>query len=223
VTPKFGSTQLAIRPGGSTAIVGTFKELGQLLAGLRAATERGELDVALAVAASSVGRDAELGDAGGQRRLPMSIVDTLSLGTAGERTKGYDPVRLRRKKLAGSLDDQLRLLAAVEAGERYRKVKVRRQRDLETDEAFEVEQQRRVSPWWWVEDDGSVRFSIRYGSTRIELREGKDAIVLKSLDELKAVIPALRQEVLAGGFDGQLAAAAGQLQGRFKLRKKGKA
>lgn len=153
----------------------------------------------------------------------MSILNDVQLADSGDRSKGYDPVRLRRKKLAAALQDQLNLLEASEEGDVYRKVRIKRERDLETDLLHDIEQQRRVSPWWWVDDEGTVKFSIRYGSAKLIIKDGKDAVVLTSLSQLRKILPALRQEVLTGAFDAALASAAENLQGRFKARKKGKA
>lgn len=136
----------------------------------------------------------------------MSVLNNLKLAVGDDRAKGYDPVRVRRKKLAAALLDQLHLLEASEAGGTYRKVKVKRARDLESDQVVDLEQQRRVTPWWWIDDDGVVKFSIRYGSARLKVKDGKDALIL----------PPLRQEVLAGGLDDALAAAADALQARFQ-------
>ena len=93
----------------------------------------------------------------------MSVLNNLKLTVSDDRAKGYDPVRVRRKKLAAALLDQQHLLEASEAGGTYRKVKVKRARDLESDQVVDLEQQRRVTPWWWIDDDGVVKFSIRYG------------------------------------------------------------
>ena len=153
----------------------------------------------------------------------MSVLNKLTLAESTERSKGYDPVRIRRKKLASALLDQLNLLNASESGESYRRVRIKRKRDLETDEVFDVEQQRRVSPWWWIDDDGSVKFSLRYGSAKLKVKDGKDVLVLGTTNDLRKVLPALRQEALTGALDAPLAEAAGNLQARFGRGKKGKA
>jgi hypothetical protein len=151
----------------------------------------------------------------------MSVIDKLKVADSVERAKGYDPVRLRRKKLAQALQDQLNLLDAAESGEGYRRVRVERRRDQETDELVNVEQQRRVSPWWWVDDSGNINFSIRYGAMRLKVKDGKNVIVFSSTADLRKLLPPLRLEVLAGGLDKALAEAADELQDRFKARKTG--
>lgn len=148
----------------------------------------------------------------------MSVLNTLQVAESGERTKGYDPIRVRRKKLAAGVQEQINLIASE--GGAYRRVQIQRKRDLESDELFEVEQRRRVGPWWWVDDDGLVRFSLRYGSTKLKIKDGKDAIVLQTMQELAALLPNLRMEILTGGLDDALAQAANALEARFKARKK---
>lgn len=149
----------------------------------------------------------------------MSVLDKLEVTHSGERQAGYDPVRIRRKKLAEGLADQIRMLDALEGGGTYRKTKVSRQKDLETDEVVLSESLRSVSPWWRVDDAGKVHFSLRYGSTRLKVKDGKDTFVLGTLAELRQLLPPLRQEVLTGHLDAALAEAASQLQVRFTPKK----
>jgi len=146
----------------------------------------------------------------------MSVLSNLKLAVSDDRTKGYDPVRVRRKKLAAALSDQLQLLEAVQAGGVYQKVRMKRARDLESDEVVDIEQRRRVVPWWWIDDDGVVKFSIRYGSARLQVKDGKDVLIVPSLAHLQKLLPPLRQEVLAGELDSALAVAADALQARFR-------
>lgn len=152
----------------------------------------------------------------------MSVLDKLEVIAGGERQVGYDPVRVRRRKLASGLADQIKLLEAIEAGGTYHKVTVRKGRDLESDEVVSSEDRRQVSPWWWVDDSGKVQFAIRYGSTRLKVKDGKDTLVLGTLDDLRQLLPPLRQEVLTGSLDAALAEAAAGLQTRFTTKKAAK-
>lgn len=146
----------------------------------------------------------------------MSVLNNLKLANSEDRKLGYDPVRVRRKKLAAALQDQLHLLEASQAGGTYSKVKIKRARDLESDEVVDVEQRRKVTPWWWIDDAGVVKFSIRYGSIRLKVKDDKDALIVPSLAQLQKILPSLRQEVLAGGLDEALAVAADALQAKFR-------
>ena len=152
----------------------------------------------------------------------MGVLDKLEVVAGAERQTGYDPVRVRRKKLAEGLADQSKLLAAMEGGGTYEKVKVRKERDLESDELRSSEERRQVSPWWFIDDDGKVHFALRYGSTRLKVKDGKDTLVLGALDDLRQLLPPLRQEVLAGSLDPALAEAAARLQARFTSKKTAK-
>lgn len=145
----------------------------------------------------------------------MSVLDKLEVIDGGERQTGYDPVRVRRRKLAQGLADQIKLLDAIENGDTYRKVKVRKRRDLETDEVVEATQEQSVSPWWHVDDAGKVHFALRYGAMRLKVKGTKDTFVLGSLNDLRQLLPPLRQEVLTGSLDAALAQAASGLQARF--------
>jgi len=149
----------------------------------------------------------------------MGVLDNLEVVAGGERPTGYDPVRVRRKKLAEGLADQIKLLEAIETGCTYQQVKVRKERDLESDEVKSSEDRRAVSPWWFIDDGGKVHFAIRYGSTRLKVKDGKDTFVLGSLNDLRQLLPPLRQEVLTGSLDAALAEAASGLQARFTTKK----
>lgn len=144
-----------------------------------------------------------------------SILDGLTLAPPIERQQGYDPIRNRRQKLAAALLEQLHLVEAVLEGEPYKKVVTKRRRDLETDEMFQVQHERKVVPWWHIDDAGKVQFALRHGSSALKVKAGNSVVVLNSLEELKAILPALRQEVMAGKLDGALAEASAEIYGRF--------
>lgn len=150
----------------------------------------------------------------------MSILDDLQATDSSARSKTYDPVRVRRRKLAGALQEQHGLLKATVDGHSYSRHRRAVKEDLETEERVEIETRSRVSPWWWVNDDGGLEFSLRYGSVKLKVKDGKDTLMLPSLAKLSEMLPALRQEVLSGGLDAALAEAAVTLEQRFKARKK---
>lgn len=149
----------------------------------------------------------------------MSVLDKLEVIDGGERQAGYDPVRTRRRKLAAALGEQIELIDALEAGETYRKAIVRRRQNLETAEVAATKEQRTVPAWWRVVDAGQVHFALRYGATRLKVKDGKDTFILPSLEALRDLLPPLRQEVLMGQLDGALAEAAASLQTRFTPKK----
>lgn len=149
----------------------------------------------------------------------MSVLDKLEVIEGGPRQHSYDPIRVRRRKLATGLADQIKLIDAIEQGDIYRKARARRQQDLETDEVVVTSEERSVAPWWHVDDAGKIHFALRYGAMRLKVKDGKDTFVLSELNELRQLLPPLRQEVLTGSLDAALAEAAIQLQARFTPKK----
>lgn len=149
----------------------------------------------------------------------MGVLEKVTL-TDASKAKGYDPVRIRRRKLAAAIEDQLGLLKAEAEGGAYRKTIRRRAHDLETDAVVETEQHRRVSPWWWTDDAGMVNLAIRYGSMTLKLKGDKTTVVVKTTADAASVLTQIRADVLAGNFDAALAAAADELKGRFGRKPK---
>lgn len=149
----------------------------------------------------------------------MSVLDQLEVIDGGGREAGYDPVRLRRRKLAAALGEQIELIDALAAGETYRKQIARRRQDLKADEVAATAEHRTVPAWWRVDDAGQVHFALRYGAMRLKVKGGKDTFVLPSLEALRDLLPPLRHEVLMGQLDVALADAAASLKTRFTPKK----
>lgn len=145
----------------------------------------------------------------------MSVLDKLELTAGAERRVNYDPVQVRRRKLAAGLLDQIKLIDAIEQGETHTKTKMRKQIAEGTNEVVTTHEARSVSPWWMIDDDGKVHFAIRYGAMRLKLKGANDTIVCKSLGDLRQILPPLRHEAVTGSFDSALAKAAAELQTRF--------
>ncbi len=151
----------------------------------------------------------------------MSILDTL-ISVEAVRPSGYDPIRGRRRKLAGAIDNQLARITAELAGTTFKKVVTKRYRDLETDILTEREEQRRVAPWWWQAEDGSILLQIRYGSAVIPLAQGKTVFTVPDLSAAHAALQGVKKAALSGQLDGLLVEAAVALRARFSARKKTK-
>ena len=60
------------------------------------------------------------------------------------------------------------------------------------------------SGWWLEAADGSVQLTVRYGAKPLELANGKNAIVLKSADEVEGTLRKLLLAVLGGELDAVL-------------------
>lgn len=149
----------------------------------------------------------------------MSVLDKLELTAGSERRAAYDPVQVRRRKLAAGLLDQIKLIDAIHQGETHTKTKLRKKRDQQSHEVVTTQEDRSVSPWWVIDEAGKVLFAIRYGAMRLKVKDGMDTFVLGELRDLRQLLPPLRQEVLTGSLDAALAEAATQLQGRFTSKR----
>lgn len=125
----------------------------------------------------------------------MSFIQTVKLA---EYKPGSvrSPVARRREKLAFKVEEQIKL--AVDST--YRPTKIVWSRSADGTE-HKVEQPKRIKRWWVEAVDGTVQLTVRYGAKPLELAKGKNAIALKSKDEVEDTLRKLQQAVLNGEFD----------------------
>jgi hypothetical protein len=133
------------------------------------------------------------------------------------RNTGMTPEQYRRAKLADHLREQL-ANATAQAEGRIHVVKRRRWEYTDDGQKHLIEVDKRLRQWWTKQQDGKVLFSVRYGSKPLEFEKGKGAIVLKSVDELLAVLPKLIAAAEAGEFDAMII-AAGKPKAGFVTRR----
>ena len=70
--------------------------------------------------------------------------------------------------------------------------------------------------WLWMDDKGAYFLPVKYGRNPIELKKGMFAIQCDSLDEAAQALAAVREIVLNGDLDDQLAKASKDIRARFK-------
>jgi hypothetical protein len=75
-----------------------------------------------------------------------------------------------------------------------------------------IEVPKRLKRWWSNKADGSVELTVRVGAKRLELAKGKDAIALKSKDEIVPTLNALIVAVQGGEFDALLSKETSSLR-----------
>ena len=128
----------------------------------------------------------------------MSFIQTLTLAE-------YKPAAVRspalqcRTKLAAKVEEQIKL--AIDST--YRPTKIVWSKGADGTE-HKVEQPKRIKRWWLEAADGSVQLTVRYGAKPLELANGKNAIVLKSADEVEGTLRKLLLAVLGGELDAVL-------------------
>ncbi len=70
--------------------------------------------------------------------------------------------------------------------------------------------------WVWMDEKGSYFLPIKYGRSAIELKTGMFAIHCDSVEDVAKALAAIREMVLNGDFDEQLAKASKDIRARFK-------
>ena len=71
-----------------------------------------------------------------------------------------------------------------------------------------MEQPKRVKPWWFTAEDGSVCLQVRYGVQVLEIGKGKNTITLASKDQLVDTLNLVKQAAEHGELDKHIAAVA---------------
>ena len=132
-----------------------------------------------------------------------------------------DPVVARRDKLVAALQEQQTVLAAALEGQDH--ITERSKWMVNSDgHRVLVKTQRRVKPWFF-EQDGGWYLQCRYGA-RVIAADGKNnAVFVKSLKDIAAVLDALIAATQAGELDAVIAAAADRKNNLQFLAKRGAA
>ena len=128
----------------------------------------------------------------------MSFLNQVELSTYKPNTQ-RSPIARRREKLAFKLEEQLKL--AIDST--YQPTKIVWNTDSDGNQ-HKVEQPKRIKRWWIEHTDGSVQLTVRYGSKPLEFAKGKNAIALKSKEEVEPTLRKLKLAVLGGEFDEML-------------------
>jgi hypothetical protein len=122
------------------------------------------------------------------------------------------PVQMRRNKLSKQLWEQVQLATALASGGSFAPIRIRTVKDKLTGELKTVEQPKRVKPWWFTAEDGSVCLQVRYGVQVLEIGKGKNTITLTSKDQLVETLNLVKQAAENGELDRHIAAVATQAQ-----------
>lgn len=138
----------------------------------------------------------------------MAVLSSLKLVSA-KRVHITDPVATRRIKLIQKLQDQLRLVQARQAGQKYMATRIKTVTDEATGERKTVEVAKRVREWFWVNEAGKFNMHIKYGQNVLYLNnKSATAIEVASMDELATVIQTLITATGDGELDKAIEAAS---------------
>ena len=117
-------------------------------------------------------------------------------------------VQMRRNKLSKQLWEQVQLATALASGGSFAPIRVRTVKDKLTGERKTVEQPKRVKPWWFTAEDGTLCLQVRYGVQVLEIGKGKNTITLASKDQLVETLNLVKQAAEHGELDKHIAAVA---------------
>ena len=145
--------------------------------------------------------------------VPASLAN-LNMSDVKKPTQ-QTPVQMRRNKLSKQLWEQVQLATALATGGSFAPIRVRTVKDRLTGERKTVEQPKRVKPWWFTAEDGTLCLQVRYGVQVLEIGKGKNTITLASKDQLVETLNLVKQAAEHGELDKQIAAVATKAQLNF--------
>ena len=132
-----------------------------------------------------------------------------------------DPVVARRDKLVAGLYEQQSVLSAALEGQDHITERTKWMVNSEGQRVL-VKTKRRVKPWFF-EQDGGWYLQCRYGARVISADGKNNAVFVKSLKDIAAVLEALIAATRAGELDAVIAAAADRKNNLQFLGKRGAA
>ena len=145
--------------------------------------------------------------------VPASLA-SLNMSNVKKPTQ-QTAVQMRRNKLGKQLWEQVQLATALANGSSFAPIRIRTVKDKLTGERKTVEQPKRVKPWWFTAEDGSICLQVRYGVQVLEIAKGKNAITLSSKDQLVETLNLVKQAAEHGELDKQIAALATKARHSF--------
>lgn len=134
------------------------------------------------------------------------------------RPRSMPAVQQRRNKLSNKLWEQIQLARSQIEHTHFvvkRRVTVK---DAEGNYKS-IERPKRIKPWWFMADDGTLCLSVFYGSKRIEIVPGKTSICVANMTDLIDALELLKSETEAGNLDVAIEVASGALKINFNKNK----
>jgi len=142
----------------------------------------------------------------------MTHLAKLTFKTVDRSTK-RDPIIARRDKLIAGLKEQ-KLVHAAALKKQDHRVERHKWMTNEQGERVAVKAMRTVRPWFFAQDSGWY-VQCRYGARVIAADGTNNAVFVKSLDEVAAVLDAFLNAAAAGELDTAITKVA-QWQPRIK-------
>ena len=143
-----------------------------------------------------------------------SALAGLKLSNVTKPTK-QPAVQMRRNKLSNLLWEQIQLATAQETGDTYAPLRTRTIKDKLTGQRHTVELAKRLKPWWFASEDGTLCLQVRYGVKVLEIIKDKNTITIADTSELVPTLKLVKQAVEDGEMDKVLEAHASKSRLNF--------
>ncbi len=143
----------------------------------------------------------------------MSSLAKLTIKSVSRQTK-LSPEEARRNKLLAAIDEQLKVAEAATRGEEYLVTRQRWAKN-EAGEKVRVERQRVVRAWFFAQD-GGFYVQCKYGARALNLTKDGNAIFVKGIGDISAVLQTLRTAVANGELDASVASAINSKKNKVK-------
>jgi hypothetical protein len=116
------------------------------------------------------------------------------------------PIVHRRNKLIAKLHEQIELCEAQRNGQTYAPKRLKTFVNKQTGERMTVEATKRIKEWFWINDNGKINLSVRYGAKILPLnKKGANAIECSNGEELINILKSLKLAVMDGELDDAIA------------------
>lgn len=135
----------------------------------------------------------------------MSVLAKLNVKSV-QRTAYKSASEQRRAKLLRAIEEQIRVLEAAIEGKDY-VLAVRKWKLNAEGERVRVDAEKRVRAWFFSQDSG-VYVQCKYGARTLPIADKGNAVFVKELAEVHAVLETFYKAAAAGEFDAALENAA---------------
>lgn len=130
----------------------------------------------------------------------MTIISKLNL-VVTKRVTNTNPIFSKRNKLLAKIDEQIELAIAKKEGRTYAPTKLKTFINNETGETKTIETPKRLREWYWLNEEGKIVLTVKYGSKTLELIKGKNAIEVTTQDEVINTYKLLKEAIINGELD----------------------
>ena len=146
----------------------------------------------------------------------MSVLTALKLVTSNK-YQTINPIVTKRNKLCAKLFEQIAVVEADMNNESYTVKKLKTFKNKDTNERMQVEVNKRIRKWYWVNEDGKINCAVKYGAKTLALtKDGKNAIEVSDKKELVNTLKAIKEAVLNGELDIAISSISDTTKRGFK-------